>query len=102
MNSPEGGYQLGIRVPLIFVSAYTPVGLINNYNHDFGTILRFVERNFGLVQGALGFADQRATNAFAAFYSLSNTPRPFQTVHSAKSALDFINDTTPPTDPDDY
>jgi len=102
LNSPEGGYQLGIRVPLIFVSAYTPVGLINNYNHDFGTILRFVERNFGLVQGALGFADQRATNAFAAFYSLSNTPRPFQTVHSAKSALDFINDTTPPTDPDDY
>jgi len=101
LGSPEGGYQLGFRVPMIFVSAYTPVGYINNLNHDFGSVLRFIERNYGLGLGALGFADARATNAFAAFYSLSNTPRQFQQIESAKTALDLINDTTPPTDPDD-
>lgn len=27
---PEGGYQYGFRVPMIFASAYTPAGYINN------------------------------------------------------------------------
>jgi len=104
LASPEGGYQLGFRVPMIFVSAYTPSGYINNDHHDFGTVLRFIERNFGLGIGALGFADSRGAlplSALQAFYNLGNTPRTFVQIPSAKTALDFINDKTPPTDPDD-
>jgi len=104
LPSPEGGYQLGFRVPMIFVSAYTPSGYINNRNHDFGTVLRFIEHNFGLGEGALGFADSRGSkplNDLTGFYNLGNTPRHFVQIPTTKTALDFINDKTPPGDPDD-
>ena len=48
LGPPQGNYQLGFRVPLIVVSAYTPEGYINNNRHDFGSILRFIEHNFGI------------------------------------------------------
>jgi phospholipase C len=105
LPTPEGGYQLGFRVPMVFVSAYTPLHYINNKNHDFGTILRFIEHNFALGEGTLGFADNRGSlplNDLGGFYNLSNTPRVFSPIPAAKTALDFINDKTPPTDPDDY
>jgi phospholipase C len=99
---PEGAYQLGFRVPLLFISAYTPAGYIDNLNHDFGSVLRFIENNFALGEGALGFADSRATTNLSTFYNFSNSPRPFVKLPTAKTALDFLNDKTPPTDPDDY
>src|SRR5207302_3998739 len=52
---PQGGFQMGFRVPLIVVSAYTPAGYINNVRMDFGSVIRFVERNFGVKEGALTF-----------------------------------------------
>ena len=45
----QGDYQYGFRVPLLVVSAYTPRGYVNNGRHDFGSILRFVEHNFGIT-----------------------------------------------------
>jgi len=98
---PEGAYQLGFRVPLLFVSAYTPAGYIDNLNYDFGSILRFIENNFGLGEGALGFADSRATTNFSTFYNLSNSPRPFVKIPTVRTARDFLNENTPLTDPDD-
>jgi Phosphoesterase family len=67
-TSCQGDYQYGFRVPLVVVSAYTPSGYINNADHDFGSILRMIEANFGLTQGALGFADARATNNLHEFF----------------------------------
>jgi len=104
LPAPQGGYQLGFRVPMIFISAYTPVGYINNSRHDFGTVLRFIEDNFSLGLGALGYADSRGSlplNQLRGFYNLGNAPRPFVQIPSAKTAIDFLNDKTPPTDPDD-
>jgi phospholipase C len=57
---PQGGYQMGFRVPLIVVSAYTPAEFISNSREDFGSVIRFVERNFGIMEGALTFADRAA------------------------------------------
>lgn len=99
--SPEGGYQLGFRVPMIFVSAYTPANYISNIRHDFGSVLRFIEHNFGITEGALGFADARATTDLTEFYNLSNPPRTFDAIPSSKTALDFINDKTPNSVVDD-
>jgi phospholipase C len=93
--TPEGGYQLGFRVPMIFVSAYTQAKYINNNRHDFGSVLRFIEHNFGITEGALGFADSRATTDLTEFYNLKNVPRMFVPIPSAMTALDFINDKTP-------
>jgi phospholipase C len=101
LSAPFGDYQLGFRVPMLFVSAYTPVGYINDFQHDFGSILRFVEHNFGMPLGALGFADSRATTDLHGFYDLLRTPRTFQPISAAKDASFFINDKRPATDPDD-
>jgi len=101
LAQPEGDYQLGFRVPMIFVSAYTPAGYINNARHDFGSILRFVEHTFGIQEGILNFADARASNDLADFYDLTKPPRPYQTVSAPKTAQFFIHDKRKATDPDD-
>jgi len=101
LTQPVGDYQYGFRVPMIFVSAYTAAGYINNERHDFGSILRFMEHNFGLKEGALNFADSRATTDLTGFYNLSLAPRSFQSIKAPKSAEFFLHDRRKPTDPDD-
>jgi phospholipase C len=76
-NAPNGwgcGNVYGFRVPLLVVSAYTPAayvsgalpspGKIPQYEHDFGSILKFTENNFGLrvidQSGDKGYADENA------------------------------------------
>jgi phospholipase C len=101
LAQPQGDYQYGFRVPFIFVSAYTTAGYIDNGRYDFGTIVRFIESNFGVTEGALGFADARATTNLSTFYNLASQPRAFVTIPTSKSIQDFINDNSPLTDPDD-
>ena len=98
---PQGDYQYGFRVPLIVVSAYTPAGYVNNNRLDFGSMLRFVEQNFRLGDGALHFADARAVNDLSPFFNLRQSPRPFPRIPANRTAKDFLRDKTPPTDPDD-
>src|SRR5208282_3438117 len=81
---PQGDYQYGFRVPLIVVSAYTPAGYINNVRHDFGSILRFVEQNFGIAEGALSFADSRSSTDLTAFFDLTSAPRTFSKIAAPK------------------
>ena len=91
---------MGFRVPLIVVSAYTPAGYIHNGREDFGSVARFVEHNFGIREGALTFADERATGDLREFFSLGNPPRTFQPISAPLSAQHFI-DTPPSGDPPD-
>jgi hypothetical protein len=100
----QGDYQYGFRVPMIVVSAYTPQGFVDNQQHDFGSILRFIEFNFanlGLTEGELGFADSRATTDLREFFHLNRAPRTFTTIAAPKGAAFFINDPRPPEPPDD-
>jgi len=97
---PQGGYQLGFRVPLIVVSAYTSAGLINNGRHDFGSIIRFVELNFGYKPGELGFADHRASTDLTEFFNLSiANKRKFTPIPGGQSAATFL--AQPVAGPDD-
>ena len=98
----QGDYQYGFRVPFIVVSAYTPVAYVDNTRMDFGTILRFLENNFGIAEGALNFADARSSGDLSEFFNLSQVPRVFQTIPARLDAKYFINDKEPPTEPDDY
>jgi phospholipase C len=98
----QGDYQYGFRVPFIVVSAYTPVQYVDNTRMDFGTILRFLEKNYGIAEGALNFADARSTTDLTEFFNLSQVPRVFQTIPAKLDANYFINDKTPLTDGDDY
>jgi phospholipase C len=101
LNGDPGSYQYGFRVPLLAVSAYTPKGYINNNRHDFGSILRFIEHNFGIQQGALTFSDARSATDLQEFFNLNQAPRPFQTINAQKNASYFLNDKRKPIDPDD-
>ena len=74
----QGDYQLGFRVPLLFVSAYTPPMIDSTTQYDFGSILRFAEHNFRITEGALGFADARSATDLQGFYDLDLSPKKFQ------------------------
>jgi 8-oxo-dGTP diphosphatase len=96
LASPEGGYQYGFRVPLIAVSAYTAPQFVDNKRHDFGSILRFIEHNYGI--GNLGFADTRCDPSWSncslddlqSFFDLTRASRPFQTVLAQHGAEFFF------------
>jgi phospholipase C len=87
---PEGGYQAGFRVPLIVVSAYTPAGFISNTVEAFGAVVRFIEGNFGILEGALTFADLRSHQDLMEYFSLSQPPRTFTPIKSPLSARYFL------------
>jgi hypothetical protein len=97
----QGDYQYGFRVPLLVVSAYTTEGYINNVRHDFGSILRFIEHNFGLTEGALNFSDERSKTDLRAFFVLNHAPRPFRNIAAPKNAAFFLKDKRVQLDPDD-
>jgi phospholipase C len=69
LSGIQGDYQLGFRVPLLVVSAYTKPGTVSNADRDFGSILRFIEENFSLGVGTLGFADARARHGLDEFFN---------------------------------
>jgi phospholipase C len=92
------GYVYGFRVPLIVVSPYAKAQYISHADHDFGSILKFIEQTFGLP--SLGYADAPADD-FSDCFDFSQSPLPFQTIAAPLSAEHFLNDHRPPTDPDD-
>src|ERR1017187_4531861 len=92
------GYVYGFRVPLIVVSPYAKAKYISKNQHDFGSILKFIEGIFSLP--SLGYADAAADDLSDCF-DMNQTPLPFQQIQSALDAQFFLNDKTPPTDPDD-
>jgi hypothetical protein len=119
------GYTYGFRVPFMFVSAYTPQKFVSGtavgngstcpstdalHCYDFGSILKFIESNFGLLEIAekgFNYADHFANPLDTHFYS--SQFRQFQPIPSPVSANCFINPTiqgcfpnyTGPVDPDD-
>jgi len=94
------GYTYGFRVPLLVVSAYTPAGYIDNDPHDFGSILSFIEANYGLGRIGPGYyADAFATD-LSAFFTLT-APRSFSVIPAKWDASYFLH--RPPSNigPDD-
>lgn len=100
LHGVQGDYQYGFRVPLLVVSAYTPVALVSNTRRDFGSILKFIEGVFNIKEGALGFADARAHDDLAAFFDFRRRSRSFQPIPAPLDANFFIHDKRPPEPPD--
>jgi len=92
------GYVYGFRVPLVVVSPYAKAAYISHNTHDFGSILKFIEATFNLP--SLGYADAPADDLSDCF-NLTQTPITFQKIPAPLDAAHFINDKSPPTDPDD-
>jgi phospholipase C len=94
-NGWGAGYVYGFRVPLLVVSAYTPAAYVNNASHDFGSILKFIEKNFGSQVQPMGligpgtYADAYANN-LALFFPLTK-PRPFHHIAAKLNANHFLH-----------
>ena len=100
LTAPFGAYQYGFRVPLVVVSAYTPLAYVSNDRLDFGSMLRFTQGIFNLREGSLGFADARANGDLSTFFKFKQSPRPFQTIPAPFNADFFIHDKSPSPPPD--
>jgi len=92
------GYVYGFRVPLIVISPFARPRYISHVNHDFGSILHLIEENFNLP--SLGYADAYADDLSDCF-NFHQQPLVFQTIDAPLKADYFLNDTSPPADPDD-
>jgi phospholipase C len=81
-------FELGIRVPLIAIGPYAKKGYVSHAQHEFGSILKFVEEAFGLP--SLGTTDERADN-LADCFNFSRKPRPFKPIASSLHAAYFLH-----------
>jgi phospholipase C len=91
-------YEYGFRVPLIVVSPYAKPAYISHQTHDYGSMLKFIEKNYGLP--SLGYADAPADDLSDCF-NYSQTPIKFIKIAAPLPADFFMNDKTPALDPDD-
>jgi phospholipase C len=83
---------LGFRVPMLIISPYSretspkQPGYISHTQYEFGSIVKFIEQNWGL--GSLGTTDSRATSIVDSF-DFRQKPRPFVTIPSAHAQTYF-------------
>ncbi len=71
---------LGYRVPLLAISPYAKHGYVSHVQHEFGSVLRFVEETFGLP--SLFQVDARADDLSDCF-DFTQAPAPYATVTSS-------------------
>lgn len=72
---PRTTNELGYRVPLIVVSPYAKNDYVATNEYDFGSILLYVENNFGLP--SLGTADAIANDLTNDIFNYGQRPTPF-------------------------
>jgi phospholipase C len=94
----RNSYEVGFRVPMIVVSPYAKAAYISHVQHDFGSILNYIEKNWGLA--SLGYADATADD-FSDCFNYNQTPLTFKTIPAPMNAQHFLEDKSPPKDPDD-
>ena len=83
-HATKGG--LGFRVPMIVVSPYVPKGTLSHTQYEFGSILKYVEQNWGLA--SLETTDQRSTSILDVF-NYKQSPRAFKPIQSQLSPAFF-------------
>ena len=95
---PQLGYGgLGFRVPMIVISPYARKSYVSHTPYEFGSILRFVEDNWGL--GRVGSTDVRATSIADAF-DFTQAPLKYVPI-KVKRAASFFLSRPPSTQPID-
>jgi phospholipase C len=88
---------LGMRIPMLIVSAYAKEGHVSHTHYEHGSILKFVEKTFGLP--ALAPSDKRAAAPDDAF-DFNAPPRKFEMVPSEHGIDYFMHQPPDHRDPD--
>jgi phospholipase C len=78
---------LGSRVPLMVVSAYAKKSYVSHVQYEHGSILKFVEDQFGLPR--LAAADTRANSPAGDCFDFSRPPRHFVPIPARFNAAYF-------------
>ena len=101
IDATYGYYEYGFRVPLLVVSAYTPRGYVSEKQHDFGSVLRFVETVFDLGRIPPGdFVDAKSDD-LGDFFDFTKPPRSFTKIAQPVPASHFRDRTRTMMPPDD-
>lgn len=91
-------FELGFRVPLIVVSPYAKSGYVSHEQHEFGSILKFVEEVFRVK--SLGTTDLRSDDLSDCF-DFSQSPRKFKRIPGALDARYLANHAESSEEPGD-
>ena len=83
---------LGIRIPMLIVSAYAKAGYVSHTHYEHGSILKFVEDTFGLAN--LAASDKRATAPTTLSISTSRRERSRRFRRSTASTISCISGRT--------
>jgi phospholipase C len=79
---------LGIRVPLLVISPYAKQHYVSHVQYEHGSILRFIEDQFGL--GRLAASDARANSPEGDCFNFSLPPRPFRPISAPLTWRDLM------------
>jgi phospholipase C len=84
---PQLDYEgLGMRVPMLVISPYARKGYVSHTQYEFGSILAFIENNWGLKR--LGTTDGRA-HTIGDVFDFTKPPRPFVAIPARRSVQFF-------------
>jgi phospholipase C len=90
---------LGIRVPLLMISAYAKKNYVTHVQYETGSVLRFIEDRFGLAP--LAASDARATDPAADCFDFAAPPRTFVPFKTKLGLRDFERADAASTKPPD-
>jgi phospholipase C len=79
---------LGMRVPLLVISAYAKKNHVSHVQYEHGSVLRFIEDQFGLAQ--LAASDTRANSPEQDCFDFTQSPRPFTPFATALKPSDLV------------
>jgi phospholipase C len=96
---PQLDYRgLGLRVPCIIISPYAKTGYVEHEPFEFGSILRTIEKVYGLRQ--IGTTDSRAYDMLDAF-DFTQSPRKFKPISAKYPIQHFLREPVSNLDLDD-
>ncbi len=79
---------LGIRVPLLVISPFAKRNYVSHVQYETGSVLRFVENQFGL--GQLSASDARANDPAVDCFNFNAKPRPYEPFKTTLKTADFV------------
>ncbi len=89
---------LGLRLPMLIISAYAKQGYVSHVHYEHGSILKFTEDEFGL--GRLSTSDTRAYSPASDAFDFAKPPRKFVKIDAPHDKAFFLHQHIDPRIPD--
>jgi phospholipase C len=89
---------LGFRVPLLIISPYAKKDYVSHVHYEHGSILKFVEDEFGLAP--LAASDKRANSPGPDAFDFTQSPRKFAEIQAPYDKNYFLHQSADLRPPD--